>query len=158
MVRQESADDKREPRGSWRRSTLRLGEVVIVAGPVFFISHFAVKEGKLDELRGLFEEIQAELAESKPRTFAYLAYVDEAGGRLTILHGFADADAMDAHFEGADERSAAAYEFIEPRGWEIYGQASEGAVAGMRREAETAGVSLTVLPDHVGGFLRPEPA
>lgn len=129
-----------------------------MAGPVFFISHFEVKEGKLDELRGLFEVIQAELVQSKPNTVAYLSYLDEGGTRLSILHAFTDAEAMDAHFQGADERSAAAYEFIEPRGWEIYGQASEGAVAGMRREAEAAGVSLTVLPDHVGGFLRVPPS
>jgi quinol monooxygenase YgiN len=133
-------------------------EVIGVAGPVFFISHFAVKEGKLDELKGLFEELTTELIRSKPNTLAYLSYLDDTGSRLTILHGFSDADAMDAHFEGADERSAAAYEFIEPRGWEIYGQASEGALAGMRREAEAAGVSLTVLTDYVGGFHRLQPA
>jgi hypothetical protein len=132
--------------------------VVGVAGPVFFISHFAVKEGKLDELKGLFEELTTELVRSKPNTIAYVSYLGEMGGRLTILHAFSDADAMDAHFEGADERSAAAYEFIEPRGWEIYGEASDGAVAGMRREAEAAGVSLTVVPDHIGGFLRLQPA
>lgn len=148
---------------SVRRSLLRPGlrftsEVVGVAGPVFFISHFEVKEGKLDELRALSEELQAELVQSKPNTVAYLSYLDEGGTRLSILHAFTDAEAMDVHFQGADERSAAAYEFIEPRGWEIYGQASDGALEGMRREAEAAGVSLTVLPDHVGGFLRMQPA
>jgi quinol monooxygenase YgiN len=133
-------------------------EVVGVAGPVVFISHFAVKEGKLEEFRNLVTEMVPLLEASRPRTVAFLFYADEDASRLTIVHCFADADAMDAHFEGSDQRSAAAYEFIEPRGWEIYGQASEGALAGMRREAEAAGVSLTFLPDHVGGFLRRSPA
>ena len=129
-----------------------------MAGPVFFISHFAIKEGKLGAFKDLAAEIVPQLEAARPRTVAFLFYTDEDASRLTIAHCFLDAEAMDAHFEGSDERSAASYEFIEPRGWEIYGQASDGALEGMRREAAEAGVSLTVLPDHLGGFLRLQPA
>jgi hypothetical protein len=64
---------------------------------------------------------------------------------------------MDEHFAGADERAAAAYEFIEPRGWEFYGQPSEQAIAGMRATAERFGVPLVVDPRYNGGFLRLKP-
>ena len=127
-------------------------------GPVFFISHFAVKDGKLEELRRFVAEMGTELQAGKPRTFAYLMYLDDEGTQLTIVHGFPDAEAMDVHFEGSDERSAAAYELIEPRGWEIYGPASDGALEGMRREAAESSVPLTVRPEPTGGFLRLQPA
>jgi quinol monooxygenase YgiN len=129
-----------------------------MSGPVVFVSHFAVKEGRVEELRALAAEIETQLREDKPGTLAYLMYLDEDGSRFTVAHCFPDAEAMDRHFEGSDARTAAAFEVMSPLGWEIYGRPSDDALATMREGAEATGVPLTVLPDHVGGFLRLQPA
>ena len=128
-----------------------------MSGPVVFVSHFAVKEGRLDELRALADEIRRQLEADKPDTVAYLMYLDEDGSRFTVAHCFPDADAMDRHFEGSDARTSAAFEVMSPQGWEIYGRPSDAALASMREGAEATGVPLTVLPEHVGGFLRLTP-
>jgi hypothetical protein len=128
--------------------------VVGVSEPVVFISHFAIKEGALGDLRRLSEEVIESLRHDKPRTVLYLAYLDDEGTQVSFLHAFPDAESMDLHFEGADERGKAAYQYLEPRGWEIYGRPSEAALESMRQAASGAGVPLTVLPDHLGGFLR----
>jgi hypothetical protein len=122
--------------------------------PVVFISHFKVKEGKLDELKQLAGEVERSLREDKPRTAAWLVFLGEDGTRVSFVHCFPDADSMDLHFEGSDERSASVYEFVEPDGFEIYGRPSDEALETMRQAAEGSGVSLRVLPDHAGGFLR----
>jgi hypothetical protein len=122
--------------------------------PVVFISHFAVKEGALDELKRLTGDAMERIREGKPRTVLFLSYLDEQGGRISFLHAFPDADAMDRHFEGADERATAAYEFIEPRGWEFYGKPSEQVMEGMRATAAKFDVPLIVEPEFNGGFLR----
>ena len=122
--------------------------------PVFFVSHFAVKEGALEGLERMTAEAMERLREAKPRTVLFLSYLDEEGGRTSFLHAFPDADAMDEHFAGADERAAAAYEYIEPRGWEFYGKPSERAMEGMRATAARFGVPLVVEPRFNGGFLR----
>jgi hypothetical protein len=62
---------------------------------------------------------------------------------------------MDRHFEGSDERSAAAYEFIDPAGFEIYGRPS-AAVLSTMHEAAAAGVPLAVRSESMSGFLRLE--
>lgn len=126
-----------------------------MAEPIVFISHFKVKAGKLDGFRQAFQETIKLLGAEKPRTLAQIAYVNDSGTQLTIVHLFGDADAMDVHFQGADERSNAAYEFIEPDGFEIYGTPSNQVVASMRGEAAAAGVSLNIQPTHLGGFIRP---
>ena len=126
--------------------------------PVVFISHFAVKEGALDDLRRMSEAAVEGIREGKPRTVLFLSYLDEEGGRISFLHAFPDADAMDRHFEGADERAAAAYEFIEPRGWEFYGKPSERAMKGIRATAAKFGVPLVIEPEFNAGFLRLAPA
>jgi hypothetical protein len=43
---------------------------------------------------------------------------------------------------------------MEPRGWEIYGTPSDRVLKMMRQEAASAGVSLSVQPDYLTGFLR----
>lgn len=129
-------------------------EVVGVSEPVVFISHFGIKEGTLEDLRRLSEEVIESLRQDKPRTVLYLAYFDEEGTEVSFLHAFPDAESMDLHFDGANERAKAAYQYLEPRGWEIYGRPSDTALGSMREAATGAGVPLTVLPAHLGGFLR----
>jgi hypothetical protein len=125
-----------------------------MAEPITFISHFRVKEGKAEALRSMFAAGAAQLGVAKPRTAAFVGYLDKTGSLLTIVHLFPDAAAMDLHVEGAAERSQAAYELFEPAGWEIYGTPSPAALDMIRREAAEAGVSLTVAPDALGGFSR----
>jgi quinol monooxygenase YgiN len=125
-----------------------------MAAPIVFVSHFHVRAGHLDTLRRLTREVVTALDRDKPKTLAYLAYLDAAELDMTIVHVFGDADAMDLHFEGAAERSQAAYQLMQPRGWEIYGTPSERVLDTIRSAAETAGVRLTLQPASAGGFLR----
>jgi len=122
--------------------------------PIVFISHFHVKEGRLDALKDLARAVTERIELEKPRTLLYLSYIDEAGGTVSFLHAFADADSMDLHFEGADQRSAAAYELVEPAGWEVYGNPSEAAIDSLRGAAANSGVTITEQRDLAAGFLR----
>jgi hypothetical protein len=99
-------------------------------------------------------EMARSLEGAKPRTLAFLIFHDADDARVSVVHVFGDAQAMDLHFEGADERSAVAGEFLDPDGWEIYGDSSDAAQATMRRAAAAAGVSLTVQPGYLAGLLR----
>jgi hypothetical protein len=125
-----------------------------MGAPVAFISHFHIKEGKLDATREAFAAVSTELGASRPRTAAYLAFIDEAGERLSILHVFPDAEAMDRHAEGAGERSKAAFELFEPAGWEIYGRPSAAALEMIKGAAAEWGVPVRIEPEPIGGFLR----
>jgi hypothetical protein len=129
-----------------------------VTEPIVFTSHFRVKAGKADAYRQLQYEIANQLQADKPRTLAFLPYLSEDGSRLTVVHVFGDAEAMDLHFQGSDERSDAAYEFLQPDGWEIYGKPSEEVIDSMRQAASAAGVKLSLQPEFVAGFVRLTPA
>jgi hypothetical protein len=126
--------------------------------PIVFVSHHRVKPGKLDELKSLMPEIWATMEVEKPRTLMNLAYLNEHGTEVAFMHAFADIEAMQLHWQGADDRAARAYEYIEPIGFEIYGSAGEQIVDGMRAEATAGGATLTLWPEFVAGFLRLAPA
>lgn len=125
-----------------------------MANPIVFISHNRVREGQLSRLRRLMAEGTPALEAEKPRTLAFLAYLDKGESELTIIHAFADGTAMDAHMEGVVERSAASFEFIESRGFEIYGRPSGAVLQMMAAAAGAAGIELKVHPEFVDGFLR----
>jgi len=125
--------------------------------PVAFISHFVVKQGKRDEVTRLFQDVSKRLEADKPRTLVFLAYLNETGTEVSFLHVFADAESMDIHFQGSDERGRAAYEYVDPAGWEFYGRPSQQALETMRQTATSAGVTLSVEPDYLGGFIRLRP-
>jgi hypothetical protein len=122
--------------------------------PITFISHFRIKPGRSGDIRAMAEMISSQLEAAKPRTAAFLPYVADDDATFSIVHVFPDADAMADHFAGADQRSAAAYELIEPAGWEIYGQPHRAQLDALRAEAEAAGVALTVRQEALPGFLR----
>ena len=92
-----------------------------MAKPVVFVSHFTVNEGALDALRRYTEETTQELERAKPRTGVFVAFISDDLTRASFIHVFSDADSMDAHVQGAEERSMAGSEVFKPGGWEIYG-------------------------------------
>lgn len=122
--------------------------------PIVFISHFTVIEGRLEDYRQLQVDIAEQLRREKPRTLAYVNYLDEGGSRMTAIHVFANPDAMDIHFEGSEGRSVRALEVLVPAGWEIYGRPSADVIDAMRAAATAAEVPLTLNGEFVAGFLR----
>ncbi len=119
--------------------------------PIVFISHSAVKEGKLEAFQELSRDVFPMLEADKPGTVFQYGYVDEAETEIHFVHVFPDAEAMDAHMLGAGERSGKAAEFIETREFEIYGKPSEEALSMLR---QAPGVDVVVRPLGVGGFIR----
>lgn len=124
--------------------------------PIVFVSTHRIKEGKLDEFRELSRKMTPLIEEGKPNTVFFQSYLNEEGTELTIVHVFPDAEAMDLHLQGADERSGSAREFIQPQHFEIYGPASAQAMAMLRGEA-ASGIGLTVKPQNLAGFIRFQP-
>lgn len=121
--------------------------------PLVFISRHKIKEGQLDELKKSFDENVPVLETEKPGTVLFYAYINQAETEVRIVHVFPDAEAMDAHFVGAAERSADAMRFLEPVSFRVYGKPSDQALEMLRGVSES-GAELTIIPHPVAGFIR----
>jgi hypothetical protein len=124
-----------------------------MSNPMVFISHNAVRPGGLDGLRALSVEVFGQIEADRPGTAAFLGYLTADGTRVSFVHLFPDAAAFDRHIEGSDERSRAAYAFIEPLAVEVYGEPNESTRA-MFDAMAASGVTVTFHPALLGGFLR----
>jgi hypothetical protein len=125
-----------------------------MSGPIVFVSHFRVRERKLEAYRRLQAEIAVTIEAEKPRTSVFVAHLDALGAEVTVTHVFPDAEAMDHHFEGSEQRSEAAAEVMVPAGWEIYGAPSDAAIATIRQAQAATGASLQLAPQFVAGYVR----
>ena len=121
--------------------------------PIVFISTHRIKEGKVADFKQLSREMTPLLEAGQPHTVFFQGYLNEEGTDVTFVWVFPDADAMDLHFQGADERAAKAYEFVQPQRFEIYGTPSDQVLAAMRAETGP-GVDLLLKPQYLGGFIR----
>ena len=123
--------------------------------PVVFIIRNRVKKGMFDDFRKHYRDGVPLTEADKPGTLVQLAYVDKDATQVDIVRLFPSAEAMDLHLQGADERSKAAYKFIEPASIEIYGTPSNFAMAMMKKIAGS-GIDVSVHPQFIGGFIRPK--
>ena len=90
---------------------------------------------------------------NKPGTLAHMAFLNEEGTEMSIVHLFPDAAAMERHMVGVDELARKARDFMESVRLEIYGAPSD-RVLEMMRQAAGSGVALVVKPQSVGGYIR----
>jgi hypothetical protein len=123
--------------------------------PIIFISRSWIAEGKLDAFVAAYRDAVPLIAETKPRTAVFAAYLDESRREVSILHVFPDAAAMLNHFEGSDERTASVVDVITLTGFEVFGPAPEAAVDMLRREAAANGFPIVVRRESIAGFVRP---
>jgi len=124
-------------------------------GPIVFISHSRVRGGRLEALRTFLAAGAPQLRADKPRTLAFLPYLSDDDTELAIVHLFADAESFAIHLEGVAERSAAAADFFETIGFEIYGDPGADVLGAMRQAAAASGVPLRHAPELLTGYLRP---
>ena len=121
--------------------------------PIVFISHFKIKQGKLDGLKQHSQKMTELIKAEKLGTVVFLQYFNVEGTELSIIHVFPDADAFDGHGEGVAERAKAAFEFIERTGIEIYGMPSHQALA-MSIPPDESGITFKHMPQLNGGYIR----
>ena len=121
--------------------------------PIVFISHNRVVEGKLDSLKEYYRQVAEMTEANKPGTLAHMAFLNDEGTEMSIVHLFPDAAAMERHMVGVDELATKAHDFMESVRLEIYGTPSDGVLE-MMRQIAGSGVALVVKPQSVGGYIR----
>jgi quinol monooxygenase YgiN len=126
-----------------------------MSDPIVFIGHHRVKEGQLEAFKQHYRQSVEAVKADKPDTLVDLLYADEDGNEVTIIHLFANADAMDLFFQGVGKRAGGADSLIERKSLEVYGKPGHEAMEIMRKAAGS-GVVLSTHPQHLGGFFRLE--
>ena len=124
--------------------------------PIIFISNQKVKEGKLEGYKQYYRQVAEQAKADKPGTIAHLAYLNEVGSELSIIHIFPDAEAMELHMKGVDELAKKAYEYVEILSFEIYGKPANILLQRMLHIVGSS-IALNIKPQLIGGYIRFKP-
>lgn len=125
-----------------------------MTGAFVFVNSFAIKEGKVDELRASLAEFFSAVESNEPRLLGINAYVNEAGTEVTFVQVHPDAASLEDHQRVAHEHSRRSGRFLgAAKSIQVYGEPSEVVLKRLGQHA-AAGVAVTVKPKHVGGFTR----
>ena len=121
--------------------------------PIIFISHQRVKEGKLEGYKRYYRQVAEQAKLDKPGTIAHIAYHNEDGSELSIIHVFSDAEAMELHMKGVNELAKKAYEYVEILSFEIYGKPAAPLLERMMQIVGSR-IALNIKPQLIGGYIR----
>jgi hypothetical protein len=124
-----------------------------MSDPIIFISNQKVKEGKLEGLKQYYRQVAEQAKANKPGTVAHLAYHNEEGTELSIIHIFPDAESMELHMIGVDELAKKAYEYVEILSFEIYGKPTDTVLERMMQIVGSR-IALNIRPQLIGGYIR----
>jgi len=123
--------------------------------PFIFIATNRLKKGGLENEKKRVPELCRFIEANEPRLIAFNEYVNEDGTEVGVVQIHPDTDSMELHMEMVRERAERAYaETLDATtSIQVYGTPSDAVLEMLRRQAG-AGVSLTVRPHRLGGFMR----
>jgi quinol monooxygenase YgiN len=124
--------------------------------PIVFVSHQRIKAGQLDAYTQYYRQVAELTRANKPGTVAHLAYANEDGTQVTIVHVFPDAEAMELHLQGVGEFAKRALEYVEIVSFEVYGRPG-ARILEMMQQAAGSAIALNLKPQPLGGYIRLKP-
>ena len=126
-----------------------------MAGPFIFVATNKVRDGKLEDERRRVPGWVQFIRDHEPRLLAFHEYRSADGAEVEYVQVHPDTDSFEFHMRLLAEQSDLSYkETLEgTTSIRIYGQPTQ-AILDMLADAAGAGVPITVLPEHLGGFTR----
>lgn len=130
-----------------------------MSGPLLFISHSRVKPGRLEAYQQVIAEATELVETEEPRMIGFNSYASADGAEVSTVQLHPDAESLDFHLKIFVERlQKRAFANLDSDEINVYGAPSTAAF-GMLNEmsSQLSGLRVRVLPEHQGGFLRPQP-
>lgn len=126
-----------------------------MSGPFIFIATNRLREGKLAVERDRAADLASFIEANEPQLLAFNEYANEDGTEVGVVQIHPNAASMEFHMELVADRAARAYaETLEGTiGIQAFGAPSDAVFEMLRRQAG-AGVPMTVMRQHLGGFTR----
>lgn len=126
-----------------------------MSGPFIFIAVNKVREGKIEDEKARVPGWVQFIHDNEPRTIGFHEYRSEDGAEVEYIQIHPDTDSFEHHMRVLGQLSDPSYrETLEgTTSIRIYGQPTE-AILEMLKAAAGAGVPVTIMPEHFGGFTR----
>ena len=124
------------------------------SGPIIYVDHSEVREGKLQLLKPAMRELAEFVRTNEPRIISYNVYFDDDGKHMTVVHLHHDSDSLEFHMKKAGPEFPRFADFVNLDSIDIYGQVPEVLLDQLRRKAKMLGGGTVAVHEHHAGFSR----
>ena len=125
-----------------------------MSGPFIYVGTWTIKPGKLEVARKALAEHVEFIEQNEPRLIAFHIYFGADGLTAGVVQVHPDAQSMDTHMKLISEHLESMGDFIgEIVHEQAFGTPTDSFSELLRGYAD-AGIPVTVLPEHEGGFTR----
>jgi quinol monooxygenase YgiN len=119
--------------------------------PLIVVLSYSIKPGKQEEARKRIAEHVDFVETNEPRMIAFHMYLDQDGGRLSIVQVHPDVASMEFHMQVNAKHFATAFDWLDTSmGQQYFGPISDALAAELAKWDEP----YTHVPVHEGGFTR----
>jgi hypothetical protein len=122
--------------------------------PLVFVDTSEVREGKLDELKTVINDLAEFVRVNEPRPILYNVYLSEDGTRMTVIQAHPDSASMQYHMKLAGPVFTRFVELIRMSSMDVYGAPSDELREQMRQKALMLGAGGLTVHELAGGFVR----
>ena len=126
--------------------------------PLVAVDSSEIREGKIDELKAGLTELVAFVEANEPELIAYSVYIDEDGGRMTVVQIHPSSASMERHLRLASPIFRKFTELVVLSRIDFYGTPSDALLEQMRQKAQLLGHAPVVVNELHAGFGRFETA
>ena len=123
-------------------------------GPIVYIDHSEVREGRLEELRAALRELAAWVEDNEPWLPGYSVYFSEDAGRVSVVHIHAEPASLAMHMETAGPLFAPFAELVNLLRIDVYGDPGAAILERLRDKARLLGTGTVAVHPFHAGFAR----
>ena len=122
--------------------------------PIVVVDSSRIREGKLEEVEAVIEELVAFVRVNEAQPIAYSIYLDEEGTRMTVVQVHPDSASMERHLKVAGQVFRKFSDLLTLSRVDFYGEPSAALVEQMREKAQMLGNAPVVVNPLQAGFAR----
>ena len=122
--------------------------------PFVYVGTWTIKPGKLEEAKRWLAEHADFIETNEPRLVAFHVYLDEGGGKASVVQVHPDAASMEFHMQLIEEHLSGAFDHIDKVITEQYFGAMTDPLTATLAQWESPDVVTTKMPVHEAGFTR----
>ena len=125
-----------------------------MSDPLVVVDSSRIREGKLEEVKAVIEELVAFVRVNEAQPIAYSIYLDEEGTRMTVVQVHPNSASLERHLKVAGPVFRKFSDLLTLSRVDFYGEPSAALLEQMREKGQMLGNAEVVVNPLQAGFAR----